>query len=290
MTELSRRTPERQRPGWGCVALSGLMTFGREGSRRLVVRHRVVDRGPREITGFLHPEPDNDVDPHAIAVHVEGERIAYLPGFVVLSSIPGTSGKPGHSAWTGVAIPPGGARPVALQLWASDQPRGIRVEGFVWLGTGVPAWKYTSQSPAPLTRQGKDEEGSRHRARILNESVAEGGRRAAAIRAGTVQGVYWLQAVEGVKMLKRAGRLEGALELAMIAIEGIDRSVAAGHLTYPPPWYAHQAAVILRKLGRPRSEELAVLEHHLRATPPASRLGTDVANRYLAITGHPFQD
>lgn len=94
------------------VKLSGTTTFAREAITRLAERHRVADRGYLETSGTLQREPDNQADPNAVAVHVEGERIGYLPGYVAAR----------------VDLSTTGSRAVAVQIFTELLPKGLRAE------------------------------------------------------------------------------------------------------------------------------------------------------------------
>lgn len=64
------------------VQLAGTTTNSKESAAALMRRHDPDDLGYLEFGGVAQREPDNRVDPNAVAVFVEGERVGYLPGYV----------------------------------------------------------------------------------------------------------------------------------------------------------------------------------------------------------------
>jgi hypothetical protein len=64
------------------VTLSGTTTICKDAIASLVTRHSQEDDGYLVIKGSTQREPNNPVDPNAVAVYVEGDRIAYLPGYI----------------------------------------------------------------------------------------------------------------------------------------------------------------------------------------------------------------
>ncbi|MFG6279057.1 hypothetical protein [Microbacterium sp. 5K110] len=73
----------------------------------------------------------------------------------------------------------------------------------------------------------------------MSEALAGGGDRAEQFKAGAIDGLHYLQAVEPIKQLKREGRLNEALALCYVAIEGAERA-ARREKTSPPPFYTEQ--------------------------------------------------
>lgn len=67
--------------------------------------------------------------------------------------------------------------------------------------------------------------------------------------------------------LKRAGRLDDALDLLGECIDAAERDRDGRE---PAPWYTEQAAIVLRKLGR-REDEKAVLDRWVRAAGDPGR-------------------
>ncbi|ANG84647.1 HIRAN domain-containing protein [Microbacterium aurantiacum] len=249
-------TTPSQRPTLGLpdlVQLSGTTTNSRLAIVAVVARHDPDDTGCLEIEGVLQREPDNAADPKAVAVHIEGERVGYLPGYVAAA----------------IDLSPAGARPVAVQIFTQLLEKGVRAEAWAWIGEGDPRWAWTEQKRPPLSPGAKVAAKHGGTDAMVADALAGGGERATQFRAGMVDGVHYLQMVEPIKHLKREGRLEDALVLCMKAIEAAESS-AKREKTSPPPFYTEQAAIVLRKLGR-RDEEIAVLNRYVDACPPKYR-------------------
>ncbi|WP_022878503.1 HIRAN domain-containing protein [Microbacterium sp. B19] len=235
------------------VKLSGTTTIGKEAIAALAQRSDPDDSGYIEAVGSLQREPNNPVDPHAVAVFAQAERIGYLPGHVAKA----------------LELSPQGSRPVRLQIFTQLLEKGLRAEAWCWLGEGAPVWQWSEQNRPPLSVSAKRSAEHRERHRLVREALAEGGKRAEQFKAGSVDGLHYLQAVEPIKQLKREGRLDEALALCYVAIEGAERA-ARREKTSPPPFYTEQAAIVHRKLGQ-RDEEIAVLRRYVAACPPQHR-------------------
>lgn len=235
------------------VQLAGTTTNSKQSIAALVKRRDPHDTGYLELDGALQREPDNPVDPDAIAVHVEGERVGYLPGYVAAA----------------VDLSEAGSRLVRVQLFTQLLERGLRVEVWAWLGEGTPQWRWSEAERPPLSQGAKVAAKHRQTDAMVESALAGGGERAEQFRAGTVNGIHYLQTIEPIKQLKREGRLEEALTLCLTAIEGAENA-ARRDKTSPPPFYTEQAAIVLRKLGR-RDEEIEVLRRYVSACPPKYR-------------------
>ncbi|WP_019146598.1 hypothetical protein [Aeromicrobium massiliense] len=95
----------------GLVKLAGTTTLAKDAAAALMARHGQGADGHLETADFLHREPDNAADPNAVAVHVEGERIAYLSDYLAKR----------------LALAPGEAQQVQLQLFSKATEKGTRV-------------------------------------------------------------------------------------------------------------------------------------------------------------------
>ncbi|SIS00110.1 HIRAN domain-containing protein [Microbacterium sp. RURRCA19A] len=235
------------------VKLSGTTTIGSEVIAAFAQRADPDDTGYIEVNGSIQREPNNPLDPDAVAVFVEAERIGYLPGYVAQT----------------VDLSAQGSRPVRLQIFTQLLEKGLRAEAWCWLGEHAPQWKWSEQNRPPLSAGAKRRDEHRQRDRLIREALARGGERAADFTAGTVDGLHYLQTVEPIKQLKREGRLDEALALCYTAIEGAERA-ARREGTSPAPFYTEQAAIVHRKLGQ-RDEEIAVLRRYVDACPPRYR-------------------
>lgn len=109
----------------GLVKLTGTTTFAKQAATDLLERYSQHENGYLEIVGFLQRETENTADPLAVAVHAEGERVAYLPGYLAAR----------------LSISPGDAHPLALQFFSAVAGEGLRIEGWAWLGDSEPQWK-----------------------------------------------------------------------------------------------------------------------------------------------------
>jgi hypothetical protein len=253
----------------GLVKLSGTTTVAKDAMAALAERHGIGELGWLEIGGTLVPEPENPVDPDAVAVHIEGERVGYLPGYAAQD----------------VTLPEGSARPVEVQIFTQLLPKGLRAEAWAWLGEGAPEWEWSEQNRPPMTSAAKSRVEHEQR-REMVQNAADGSQvRAAQFEAGTVSGVHYLELIEPIKQLKRDGKLEEALTLCYAAIEGAEGSARAED-TSPAPWYTEQAAIIFRKLGD-RDGEVAVLQRWLDACPPKYRAQSRLGERLAKLTGTP---
>jgi len=241
------------------VQLTGTTTFAKEAMSSLASRHGIAEGGYLEVEGVLQREVDNEVDPMAAAVHVEGERIGYLPGY--LAHIQQLTADEG--------------RPVRVQIFTEMLPKGLRAEAWVWLGEGLPRWTWSETNRPPMSSQAKAQARHEQATEMVGEALADGGTRAMESQAGTVNGVHYLQLVEPIKQLKREGRLDEALVLCYAAITGAEGNRMGRE---PAPWYTEQAAIIHRKLGQ-RDEEIAVLERWLRLCPEDRLEGSRISER-----------
>lgn len=232
------------------VQLAGTTTGARESISRLVERHDPEDNGYLEMDGVIHREPDNPVDPEAVIVLVEGERVGYLPGYVAKD----------------IDLTTSGARPVRVQIFTQLLNKGLRVEAWAWLGTGTPKWQWSESKRPPMSPTAKNVAQHRSTDQMVKEALAGGGPRATQFKSGMVDGLHYLQTVEPIKQLKRDGHLEDALALCYKAIQGAENA-ARREETSPPPFYTEQAAIIHRKLKQ-RDEEIAVLQRYVDACPP----------------------
>lgn len=86
---------------------------------------------------------------------------------------------------------------------------------------------------------------------------------------GVYRGIHFLDTPEVIQNLKREGLYEEALEIALTATEAAFReaSLSPNERSYPAPFYAKQAGIILRKLGR-KEESLALAKRYEESLPP----------------------
>lgn len=241
------------------VKLTGTTTFAKDAISRLAERHGADMGGYLEMTGTLQREPDNQADPHAVAVHVEGEKIGYLPGYLAKL----------------VDLSANGAREVQVQIFTELLPKGLRAEAWAWLADGPAQWQWSETSRPPLSAGAKVAAHQEGIDRMVADALAGGGARGESFKQGMVNGVHYLQLVEPIKQLKREGRLEDALVLCYAAIEGAEANREGRE---PAPWYTEQAAIIHRKLGQ-RDKEIAVLQRWVAVCPPERREGSRIKER-----------
>ncbi|QNE35372.1 HIRAN domain-containing protein [Leifsonia shinshuensis] len=248
----------------GLEKIACTTTVAKDSANALETRMGLGENGYLEVAATLQREPQNPADPYAVTVNVHGDRIGYVPSYVAV-----TLDLSEHAA---VVAP--------VQLFTAITPKGLRVEGWVWLGGGTPRWEFSSSRRPPMTPDEKRKAAARGTDAMIAAAVAGGGARAAQFQNASVNGIHYLQTVEPIKQLKREGRLEEALQLCYLAIEGAERDRNGRE---PAPWYTEQAAIILRKLGR-RDEEIAVLKRWLAACSPDRRAGT-VSERLAKLQG-----
>jgi hypothetical protein len=232
------------------VPMTGTNTYGQEGISALLHNRGLPQRAVIHADATLRREPDDPVRPAAAAVRIDGYRVGHLTEWVA------------HV----LKLTTTEAHTVPVQLFTAPQDGKVRTVGFAWIGDELPpVWRYSEDHRAPVTSEDK----SADRRAWVARGLAGGGKRAERFRAGMVDGVHYLELVEPIKQLKREGRLEEALELCYKAMTGAENS--AGDLE-PPSFYAEQAAIVLRKLGR-REEEMQVLRRHLARSAPEFRDG-----------------
>lgn len=235
------------------VKLAGTTTSGKAAITALAAQLDPTDDGYFECRGVLQRERNNPADPAAVAVVVEGERVGYLPGYLAKT----------------IDLPTGTARAVHLQVFTQLLERGLRAEAWAWLGKGPAQWEWSAQRRPPLSTDAKRLAEHSERDKMVKEALSSGGERAEQFRAGMSDGIHYLQTVEPIKQLKREGRLEEALKLCYLAIEGAEQAAKREKLQ-PAPFYTEQAAIVHRKLGQ-RHEEIAVLRRYVAACPPRYR-------------------
>lgn len=241
------------------VKLTGTTTFAKDAITRLAERRGAGAGGYIETSGTLQREPDNQADTHAVAVHVEGEKIGYLPGYLAKL----------------VDLSTSGARAVQVQIFTEVLPKGLRSEAWAWLADGRAQWQWSETNRPPLSSGAKVAAHQQGIDQMVTDALAGGGARAESFAQGMVNGVHYLQLVEPIKQLKREGRPEEALVLCYAAIEGAEANREGRE---PVPWYTEQAAIIHRKLGQ-RDKEIAVLERWLAVCPPERRDGSRIGER-----------
>lgn len=248
----------------GLVQLTGTTTFAREALAALALRHGAAGGGHIETSGSLQREPTNSADPFAVGVHVEGERIGYLPSYLAQE----------------LELSPDGSEVVEVQIFTELLPTDLRAEAWAWLGDGPAQWQWSASNRPPMSSPAKAV--ARHQASqsMVTEALAGGGTRAQDFERGMVNGLHYLELVEPIKQLKREGRLEEALVLCLAAIEGAER---ARNGREPAPAYTEHAAIIYRKLGR-REEEIAILQRWLKLCPKELRAGTRIGERLAKLT------
>lgn len=68
-----------------CVEVAGTTTFAKYAVAALVERKGLGERDYFEVKAQLQRETDNPVDPHAVAVLIDGEKVGYLPSYAAKS-------------------------------------------------------------------------------------------------------------------------------------------------------------------------------------------------------------
>lgn len=244
--------------------MTGTTTHGDPELRALFAAAGRADGGLLERGGHLVAEPENPVDANAVAVHVEGARIGYLPG---------------HLAER-LQLAPGDTVACQVQLWGAADGGRLRVVGWVAVGSGDVAWPHTAGNPPPVTiGEQRDADAARVTAMVDAALAGDSPERAEQFRRGMVGGYHFLETVEPIKQLKREGRLEEALALCYGAINAAEHDREGRE---PAPWYTEQAAIIHRKRGE-HDKELEVLQRWVRLCPAERRAGHRLTQRLAKL-------
>jgi hypothetical protein len=245
-----------------CVEVAGTTTFAADAVVALADRKGLGERGYFEGPAHLQRDPGNPVDPQAVDVLVDGEKVGCLPSYAAKN----------------FPLPVGVSHPVPYQLHVAAGKK-LLAKAYVWLGAGVPEWIHTRENPPALTPEERINDSHVQKTSMVREALQEGGARAQQFRRGMVDGVHYLELVEPIKQLKREGRLNEALVLCYKAIEAAERDRDGRE---PAPWYTEQAAIVHRKLGQ-KEEEIAVLKRWLNSTPKSRRGGSRIAERLAKL-------
>lgn len=248
------------------MKMAGTTTAGADAAAALFGSRGMFTGGRVELAGQLVPEPGNPVDPNAVAVHLEGDLVGYLPGYLAAQA----------------AFAPGDVCACSVQLWGAPDRGRLRVLGWVALGPGPVAWPHTDANPPAITITEQRAERAAATSAMVDEGLTSADpARATQFRCGMVGRYHYLETVEPIQKLKREGRLAEALDLCYGAIEAAEQD---RHGREPAPWYTEQAAIIHRKRAE-RDEEVAVLERWLAVCPPEHRQGSKIAQRLSKLTG-----
>lgn len=245
-----------------CLDVAGTTTFAADAVAALADRKGLGERGYFEAQAQLQRDPENPVDPQAVAVLVDGEKVGCLPSYAAKN----------------LPLPAGASHPVPYQLHVLREQK-LLAKAYVWLGAGEPEWAHTRDNPPALTSKERINDSHAQKTTMVREALQEGGARAQQFRNGMVDGVHYLELVEPIKQLKREGRLPEALVLCYKAIEAAERDRGGRE---PAPGYTEQAAIIHRKLGQ-KAEEIAVLKRWLDSTPKSRRAGSRIAERLAKL-------
>lgn len=253
----------------GEVQVAGTTTFAREAVESLAQRHGMAPRDMIELPATIQRDPDNPVNPKAVVVLVEGEKVGALPQFV------------SHN----LELPEGSAETVRYQLHAlRENGKKMKAKAFVWLGNKAPAWTYTAAHPAPLLTQEQAREKQEHSHKIAADNLAPNTKLGRALRSGNMRGYTPIELVEPIKQLKREKRWEEALTMLYACIEAEENALPYSDSPTPAPWYTEHAAICHRKLKQ-HDEEVAVLRRYLEHLPPHLREGSRIHERLSKIKG-----
>ena len=246
------------------VKMTGTTTHCAAGAGALFHGRGQNAGGVLELGGQLIPEPENPADPSAVAVHVEGDRVGYLPGYL--------AGQ--------LDLSTGGLLPCQVQLWGATDRGQLRVIGWVAHGVAPVVWPHSERNPPAVTVADQRAERAAATTDMVDEALtSEDPERAAQFRRGMVGRYHYLETVEPIQPLKREGRLQEALDLCYGAIDAAEQD---RDIREPAPWYTEQAAISHRKRGE-RDEEVAVLQRWLTLCPPERRAGTKIGQRLAKI-------
>ena len=244
------------------LEVAGSTTFAKDAVVDLADRKGLPERGYYEGPAQLQRDPENPVDPQAVAVLVEGQKVGCLPSYAAKD----------------LPLPAGASEPVRYQLHVLREQK-LLAKAYVWLGDGDPEWAHTKKNPPALTSRERINSSHTEKSAMVREALQGDGERAQQFKRGMVDGVHYLELVEPIKQLKREGRLEEALVLCYKAIEGAERDAGGRE---PAAWYTEQAAIVHRKLGQ-KDEEVAVLKKWLARCPKGRREGSSIAERLAKL-------
>lgn len=254
--------------------MAGTTTVTADECRHLFNFHGLPDGGRLEAPATLVALGEEGRDQPSVAVHVDGARIGFLPGYLAASV------NPDNKPLTGPAAV------ASVQMWGAleGDPDGksLRVVGWVASGPGLVAWPHDDSHPAAVTILDQRAEAAAAATSMVREALeGDDPHRAAQFRRGLVGGVHYLETIEPIKQLKRGGKLDEALDLCYAAIDGAEADRDGRE---PAPWYTEQAAIIHRKRGE-HDQEVAVLRRWLDACPPGRRAGSKIQERLDKVTG-----
>lgn len=252
------------------VKMAGTTTEAADECRHMFAFKGLPDGGHFEAPATLVAVgAEGRADP-VVAVHVDGARVGFVPGF--MAKVVNPDNRPLSGA----------AAAAQVQMWGARVGEGMRVIGWVAAGSAPVWWPHGEANPAAVTVEEQRAEAAAGTASMVREALeGDDPRRAAEFRRGLVDGVHYLETIEPIKQLKREGRLEEALELCYRAIEGAEADREGRE---PAPWYTEQAAIIHRKRGE-REKEVAVLRRWLDACPPGRRAGSAAQVRLDKLVG-----
>lgn len=96
-------------------------------------------------------------------------------------------------------------------------------------------------------------------------------------KLGSVDGKYFLYWIDTIKLQKRLGQYDEAIELLLKIVDAVERE--AKYMEWGvAPWYYEQLAIIYRKQKR-RADEVAILERYAAADKAAGRGPDRMADR-----------
>lgn len=246
-----------------CLEVAGTTTFAKDAVAALADRKGLGERGYFEGEAQLQREPANLVDPKAVAVLVDGEKVGCLPSYAARD----------------MPLMIGASAPVAYQLHVLRDKK-LLAKAYVWLGDSTPQWAYSRENLPALSSKEKIDSSHEAMSTMVQEAL-EGDERAQQFKRGMVDGVHYLEMVEPIKQLKREGRHEEALVLCYKAIQAAEQDAGGRE---PAPWYTEQAAIVHRKLGD-RDKGVAVLGRWLARSPKSRREGSKIAERLAKLEG-----
>lgn len=250
----------------GEVLVAGTTTFARAAVERLADRHNMAPRDMIELGATIQRDPHNPVDPRAIAVLVDGEKVGALPQFA------------SHA----LDLPDDASETVPYQLHIlREDGKKTRAKAFVWLGHAEPQWTYTPQSPAPLTTTERAASDHAMHRDVSTRNLGPDTQLGRALRSGEMRGYTPLELIEPIKQLKREKRYEDALTMLYAAIEAEERAIPhSGGI--PAPWFTEHAAICHRKLKQ-HEEERAVLTRYLNHLTSEQRAASPIQERLTRV-------
>lgn len=141
-----------------CLEVAGTTTFAKDAVAALADRKGLAERGYYEGQAQLQRDTENPVDPQAVAVLVEGQKLGCLPSYAAQD----------------LPLPAGASEPVRYQLHVLREQK-LLAKAYVWLGDGDPEWAHTKENPPALTSRERINSSHTEKSAMVREALQGGG-------------------------------------------------------------------------------------------------------------------